>query len=115
MAFTCTGQFASVPIIYLLLQHPLEKTEDMMLFALHCPQEEIEASTDKALPAVYAYDNDKRGIQTCGLPTCLTLSHFASGHIFFSQSRKTTNVFSELVIYQVNKGQRRLNCSSGTE
>lgn len=115
VAFTCTGQFASVPIIYLLLQHPLEKTKDMMLFALHCPHGEIEASTDKALTEEYAYDDDKRGIQNFGLPACLILSHFASWHIFFSQSRKTTNVFSELVIYKVNKGQMRLNCSSGTE
>lgn len=44
----------------------------MLLFALHCPHEEVEALADKELTEEYAYDDDKREIQTLGLSACLS-------------------------------------------
>lgn len=57
---------------YLLLQNPLEKTKDMMLCVPHCPPEKTEAQTDKELTQEDACDRDKRGIQTFGVPACLS-------------------------------------------
>lgn len=67
------GEATLLPYLlsYLLLQHPSEK-EIMLLFALYCPHEEIEALTDKELTEEYAYDDDKREIQTFGLSACLS-------------------------------------------